>query len=67
MFYCNPLAIVGLSKAEWLAQRLSRWNEFTRTAPRFHEVDGSHYTMLGAEHVRQFQKTFQKALAAREV
>lgn len=65
VFYCNPLAIVGLSKAEWLAQRLSRWEDFTRSAPRYHEVDGKHYTMLGEEHVRRFQKTLQKTLAAR--
>ncbi|KAL1967219.1 hypothetical protein VTN77DRAFT_3510 [Rasamsonia byssochlamydoides] len=67
VFYCNPLAIVAASKAEWLTRHLSRWDAFTRSAPRFHEVEGSHYTMLGAEYVRRFQKTFQKAMAARGV
>jgi acyl-CoA synthetase (AMP-forming)/AMP-acid ligase II/thioesterase domain-containing protein len=65
VFYCNPLAIVGSSKAEWLAQHLKKWDGFTRSEPRFHEVDGSHYTMLDPEHVRRFYKTFNRALAAR--
>ncbi|RHZ46497.1 non-ribosomal peptide synthetase [Aspergillus thermomutatus] len=65
VFYCNPLAIVASSKRQWFREHLSKWKDFTRSEPRFHEVEGAHYTMLNADHVFAFQKTLRKALAAR--
>ena len=65
VFYCEPLKIVAQNKAEWRVNHLNKWNEFCKTEPRFHEVDGSHYTMIGADHVHTFQKKLRKALQAR--
>ncbi|KAL5355882.1 hypothetical protein BJX96DRAFT_79691 [Aspergillus floccosus] len=67
VFYCNPLAIAASSKAQWLSDHLSKWADFARSPPRFHEVGGAHYTMLGPEHVFGFQKTLQSALDARGI
>ncbi|KAA8643964.1 Nonribosomal peptide synthetases (NRPS) [Aspergillus tanneri] len=65
IFYCTPLAVVAASKEQWRDEHLSKWDHFTRTEPRFHEVGGAHYTMLGPEHVLRFQKTLRGALSAR--
>jgi thioesterase domain-containing protein len=65
VFYCDPLAVVASSKEEWLQDHLSKWREFTKTDVRFHEVRGSHYTMLLPDHVRSFQATLQRALTLR--
>ncbi|PWY67953.1 acetyl-CoA synthetase-like protein [Aspergillus heteromorphus CBS 117.55] len=64
-FYCIPLAVVASSKQQWLEEHLSKWTDFTRSAPRFHGVDGAHYTMLSPEHVFSFQKTLRQALENR--
>ena len=65
IFYAIPLALVASSKGEWLEKHLSEWEEFVRSEPRFHEVDGARYTMIGAEHVFSFQKKLKGVLAAR--
>ena len=65
VFYAIPLAMVASSKGEWLEKHLSKWGEFVRGEPRFHEVDGAHYTMIGPEHVFSFQKKLRGVLAAR--
>ena len=67
IFYCEPLAVVAQSKAEWRANHLEKWADFCRTSPRFHDVDGSHYTMIGPDHVYSFQKQLRKALQARDL
>ncbi|KAJ5938063.1 hypothetical protein N7454_004405 [Penicillium verhagenii] len=67
VFYCNPLAVAASSKAEWLSRHLSNWKDFSRSPPRFHDVGGAHYTMLGPEHVFGFQKTLRSALEARGI
>ena len=67
VFYCTPLAIVSSSRQEWLAEHLSKWSDFCRSQPRFHEVSGEHYTMLGPDHVLGFQKILNKALKGREI
>jgi acyl-CoA synthetase (AMP-forming)/AMP-acid ligase II/thioesterase domain-containing protein len=65
VFYCNPLAVVASDKAEWLKDHLSKWRDFAATDVRYHDVEGSHYTMLLPNHVRSFQATLQRALASR--
>ena len=65
VFYCVPLAAVASSKAQWLAERMSKWKGFCRTEVRYHDVGGSHYTMIGPEHVGGFQKKLRSALKAR--
>ena len=67
VFYCHPLAMVASTKEEWLAGPLSMWGNFVRTEPKFHEVGGAHYTMIGAEHVCGFQKTLKAALRDRNL
>ncbi|GKZ71674.1 putative NRPS-like protein biosynthetic cluster [Aspergillus niger] len=67
VFYCHPLAVAASSKGQWLSDHLSKWADFTRSAPRFHDVGGAHYTMIGPGHVFGFQKTLQSALDARGI
>lgn len=67
VFYCNPLAVAASSKAQWLSEHLSQWKDFSRSPPRFHDVGGAHYTMLGPEYVFGFQKTLRGALDARGI
>jgi len=65
VFFAEPLKMVALSKDEWVSDKLSKWADFCRSKPRFHEVMGAHYTMIGEDHVLSFQQTFRKALEAR--
>ncbi|KAB8267762.1 hypothetical protein BDV30DRAFT_231287 [Aspergillus minisclerotigenes] len=66
VFYCISLAVVASSKKQWRNEHLRKWVDIARSEPRFHEVGGAHYTMLGPEHVFNFQKTLRAALDARE-
>jgi len=65
VFYCQPLASVSKSKEKWLGEHLSKWNAFSSSEPRLHEVKGAHYTMLDAENVVTFQATLKAALTER--
>lgn len=51
VFFAEPLKIVALSKDDWVKNHLSKWADFCRSEPRFHEVMGEHYTMIGEDHV----------------
>jgi acyl-CoA synthetase (AMP-forming)/AMP-acid ligase II/thioesterase domain-containing protein len=65
IFHAMPLKIAAASKEEWVGNQLSKWGNFCRTRPRFHEVGGAHYTMIGPDHVLQFSVTLKAALKAR--
>lgn len=65
IFYCIPLKAVADSREIWREQHLSRWADFVHEAPRFHAVDGAHYTMIGADHVATFALTMMQALRGR--
>ena len=65
VFYAIPLSAVAKSKQQWLEEHLSKWSEFVATPPRFHDVDGAHYTMISPTHVFTFQKTLRAALQER--
>ncbi|KAI1097620.1 acyl-protein synthetase [Jackrogersella minutella] len=67
IFHAEPLQIAASSRSEWISQHLSRWQDFCRTKPRFHEVGGGHYTMIGSDHVVLFAKILRAALDARGV
>ena len=67
VFVAIPLAGVAKNKQDWLERKLSAWKDFTWQEPRFHDVDGAHYTMMGAEHVQSFQKKLKAAIAARGI
>lgn len=65
VFYAIPLAAVAQSKKEWVEGPMSKWRDFVREAPRYHEVDGAHYTMISPEHVQRFAKTLKSVLQVR--
>lgn len=67
VFYANPLKAAAPNKEEWINQHLSKWQDFCRSEPRFHEVGGAHYTMIGSDHVEAFSATLRSALNARGV
>lgn len=65
VFYAIPLRALSLTKEEWRDIHLSRWADFVESEPRFHDVGGEHYTMIGPDHVHGFQKKLKTALADR--
>lgn len=65
VFYAIPLAAVAQSKTEWVQGPLSKWQNFAKETPRYHEVDGAHYTMISAENVQRFAKKLKSVLQAR--
>ena len=65
IFFAIPLKGVAKSKDDWVANHLSKWKNFSRTDPKFHDVAGAHYTMMGPKHVLSFQKTLKSVLSAR--
>ena len=67
VFVAIPLAGVAKNKQDWIDNKLSKWKDFSWSEPRFHDVDGAHYTMMGQEHVDSFQKKLKSALAARGI
>ena len=67
VFYTKPLSVAARSKEEWAGVHLSKWRDFVRTEPVFHEVGGAHYTMLSPEHVAGFAATLRKVLEVRKV
>ncbi|KAF6238851.1 hypothetical protein HO173_002723 [Letharia columbiana] len=67
VFYATPLKVLALSRKEWLDGHLRKWTGFVDTEPRFHEVEGAHYTMIGPDHVFGFQKKLKRALKSRGV
>jgi thioesterase domain-containing protein len=64
VFYCNPLVAEARNKKEWLEGPLREWERFSDSKVRFHDVPGSHYTMLAPQHLRTFQLALKKALIA---
>lgn len=67
VFVAIPLTEVAESMEDWKTNHLSKWIDFSRTAPRFHEVDGAHYTMIGPDHVYSFQRRLKAALQFRGI
>ena len=65
VFYAIPLAAVAQSKKEWVEGPLSKWQDFVKEVPRYHEVDGAHYTMISPENVQRFAKKLKLVLQAR--
>lgn len=67
IFHCIPLKMAAKSREDWLNNHLNKWVDFSRTEPRFHSVGGSHYTMIGDDHVVEFAKTLRLALRERGI
>lgn len=68
VFYTGPL--IGIVKAknmqEWFEDYISKWREFSRDV-KFHEVDGTHRTMLTPPHAFGFQKLLEAVMDERGV
>ncbi|KAI5920331.1 acetyl-CoA synthetase-like protein [Camillea tinctor] len=67
VFYAVPLKAVAKSREVWRHEYLSHWADFVREPPRFHAVQGEHYTMIGPQHVVRFAQILIKAMEARGV
>jgi acyl-CoA synthetase (AMP-forming)/AMP-acid ligase II/thioesterase domain-containing protein len=65
VFHAIPLKRAAASREEWVNEHLSKWRDFSQTEPRFHEVGGAHYTMIGPEHVTGFAAKLKEALHTR--
>jgi thioesterase domain-containing protein len=65
VFHAIPLKIAAKSKEDWVENHLSKWRDFTRGDVRFHEAEGSHYTMIGPNHVAGFAQILKRALRER--
>jgi thioesterase domain-containing protein len=67
VFCAVPLAEVARDMDDWMTNHLGKWRDFSRTQPKFHYVDGAHYTMISPAHVHTFQKTLKAALDERGI
>jgi thioesterase domain-containing protein len=67
VFVAHPLKAVASNREDWFEKQISRWVHFSRTLPRFHEAEGEHFSMIGAEHVESFQAKLKAAMKARGV
>jgi acyl-CoA synthetase (AMP-forming)/AMP-acid ligase II/thioesterase domain-containing protein len=65
VFHAVPLKIVATTREQWVEEHLSRWSNFSKTEPKFHQVGGAHYTMIGPDHVARFSHTLMAALRSR--
>ncbi|WP_405439515.1 non-ribosomal peptide synthetase [Streptomyces avidinii] len=59
VFYAVPLR--G-TKQDWLDNELRRWEDFSREEPRYLDVPGEHYTLMGPKHVAAFQSILRAEL-----
>lgn len=59
VFYAVPLR--G-TKQDWLHNELKHWEDFTHEAPRYIDVPGEHYTLMGPRHVAVFQSILRAEL-----
>ncbi|MFG3016100.1 AMP-binding protein [Streptomyces cinerochromogenes] len=50
------------TRQDWLDKELSRWADFTREEPRYIDVPGEHYTLMGPRHVAVFQSLLRAEL-----
>lgn len=67
IFHAEPLKIAAPSREQWVTKQLSRWSDFSRSKPHFHEVGGAHYTMIGPEYLASFSQKLQAALSSRGI
>lgn len=65
VFHAIPLKIVAATRKEWVQEHLSRWSDFSKTEPKFHQVGVAHYTMIRPDDVACFSQTLIAALRSR--
>ncbi|KAG6215226.1 hypothetical protein E4U34_005749 [Claviceps purpurea] len=66
VFYAVPLIAVGRDKDQWLRDHLLAWRKYVGDV-KFHDVPGSHYTMMNPENVFALQKSLRAAMKQRGV
>ncbi|KAJ7094323.1 acetyl-CoA synthetase-like protein [Mycena epipterygia] len=66
VFCAVPLSSMG-TRAEYKAQRLSEWKDFSGPAFELVDVDGEHYTMLSKENSASFADKMRDAMHRAEV
>ncbi|KAJ2975088.1 hypothetical protein NQ176_g5713 [Zarea fungicola] len=49
VLYGHPIEEVAKSRKQWLETKLSHWANFTQSL-KFHQLDGSHYTLLSSQN-----------------
>ncbi|PLB44112.1 alpha/beta-hydrolase [Aspergillus steynii IBT 23096] len=64
VFFCDPLRDIASSRHEYRYTKLNHWADFARNDPRFHEVDGAHYTTIMPENMPKFQRTLKNVVNA---
>lgn len=67
VFYATPVKAAAPNREAWLRDHLAKWQDFCNSEPVFHEVDGTHHTMIGPDHVVSFWALLRSALDARGV
>src|SRR5262249_15123515 len=62
VFYTTPpIRYRGLTKEAWFAERLKRWDDFSRRPPRYIDLPAEHHSILG-QHVGLFQSLLRGEL-----
>jgi thioesterase domain-containing protein len=62
LYASPPLIYPDLAKSAWLADKLRRWDVFSRAPVDYIDVPGKHQTVM-AEHVAEFQAVLRHRLA----
>lgn len=65
VFHAQPLKVVAATREIWMQDHLSKWSHFSDSPPRFHHVEGTHYTMIDSDHVVSFAKILKLAMKER--
>ncbi|KAI0411468.1 acyl-protein synthetase [Xylaria grammica] len=65
VFRAIPFKAAAKSREDGLENYLKKWEDFSEMEPRFYQLNGAHYTMIGPDHVASFAGTLKKALRAR--
>lgn len=68
VFCAMPVGGAGaLCKQKWLEDHLMAWSDFVRTAVQFHDVAGTHETIIDPENVGSFQRVLKETMRSRDV
>ena len=68
IFCADPMPHFGASPEVWRKNVLGGWKEYTRDSNvRFHDVPGTHISLIKKPHIVDFQRIVNKALVARGI
>lgn len=63
VLYGHPIEEVAQTRDQWLQTKLSHWADFTQNL-KFHQLDGSHYTLLSPQNAPAVAAILQSRLEA---